>query len=406
MVRCLADIGAVEVAAEQAAKDHLNAHRRSPDPMRVLQLTKFFAPFRGGIESVVLELTTGLNQLGVATDVLCANHDRGSTLRESDAGGFKVTRVKSFGKLLSTSVAPAMVSELIRVADDYDVIHVHLPDPLTNLALFLARPKAKVVVHWHSDIVHQKLALSLYAPLQEWLLRRADAIIATSEPYWRDSPWLMKHGDKIRTIPIGIRDSFHGTASPRTSEVRARFPGKTVVFALGRMVYYKGFEHLVDAAKDLPDDFTIVIGGVGELRQSLQERISLANMTHKVLLVGNIEERELQAHFDAADVFCLPSTMRSEAFGVVLLEAMSAAKPIVATNIRGSGVPWVTLDGETGINVPVGDSAALAAAIRRIAEDPALAARLGVAARQRYLDFFTADRMVDATKSVYETLLS
>jgi rhamnosyl/mannosyltransferase len=374
--------------------------------MRVLQLTKFFAPFRGGIESVVLELTTGLEQHGVRTDVLCANHEPGATRRETSPEGFGITRVKSFGKVLSTSVAPAMVTELARVGDAYDIIHVHLPDPLTNLALFLARPKARLVVHWHSDVVQQKTALKFYAPLQEWLLRRADAIIATSEPYWRASPWLPKYRDKIRTVPIGIRDAFNGNASPLASQVRRRFPGDKLVFALGRMVYYKGFEHLVDAAKHLPANFTIVIGGVGDLMPALRARIVSAGLADRVLLIGSIGEEELQAHFDAADIFCLPSTERSEAFGVVLLEAMAASKPVVATNIAGSGVPWVTLDGVTGYNTATGDAQALAVAIQRIAGNPELAKALGAAARARYLELFTADRMVSNVQAVYEELLA
>jgi rhamnosyl/mannosyltransferase len=372
--------------------------------MRILQLTKFYPPVMGGIESVVFELVEGLNRAQHRTDVLCANQ---SLRRQAETlpAGYSVTRVASFGKFLSTSMAPSMIPSLARMMDDYDVIHVHLPDPMTNLALWFARPNARIVVHWHSDIVQQKKALALYLPLQRWLLARADAIIATSPPYWQSSPWLPEHAGKIRSIPIGIGDRDAKSNADAVGELRAKYANRRIVFSLGRMVYYKGFDHLIDASRLLPDDCVVVIGGSGPLLGRLLARIASEGLSDKVFFPGRIPEHEIGIYFDAADLFCLPSDKRAEAFGVVLLEAMRAGKPLIAADIPGSGVPWVNQDGETGLNVPVGDSAALGKAIARLLGNRELASRFGAGARCRYETHFTADKMVRACLALYEEIV-
>lgn len=372
--------------------------------MRTLQLSKFYPPVMGGIESVVYELTEGMNRLQRRTDVLCANL-RLKNETEQWPHGYSVTRAASFGQLLSTSMAPSMIRLLAQQAAAYGLIHVHLPDPMANLALWLARPRAKIVIHWHSDIIQQKRALAVYQPLQRWLLERADAIVATSDAYWRASPWLPRFAAKIHSIPIGIQDRDSSADPHRVTELRARFGGRRIIFALGRMVHYKGFDHLVAAVPALPDDTVIVIGGSGPMLPQLRASVAAKGLANKVLLTGRISNEEIDAYFDAADLFCLPSDSRAEAFGVVLLEAMRAAKPIVASDIPGSGVPWVNVHGTTGLNVPVGDSDALGAAICRILGDRDLARQYGLNARQRYLQLFTADKMVDACLRLYARLV-
>lgn len=373
--------------------------------MRTLQLSKFYPPVMGGIESVVFELTEGLNRLSERTDVLCANLQlKNETERWPQ--GYIVTRAASLGQLLSTSMAPAMIQLLARQAAAYDLIHVHLPDPMANLALWLVRPRPKIVVHWHSDIIQQKRALAAYQPLQRWLLERADAIVATSETYWQASPWLPPFAAKIHSIPIGIQDRRSSTDPSGITELRSRFGGRRIVFALGRTVHYKGFDQLVAAASAIPDDTVIVIGGSGPMLPQLRASVAASGLEDKVVLTGRISGEEIEAYFDAADLFCLPSNSRAEAFGVVLLEAMRAGKPIVASDIPGSGVPWVNEHGTTGLNVPVGDSRALGAAICTILGDPELARQYGLHARQRYLDLFTADKMVESCLRLYARLVS
>lgn len=367
---------------------------------RCLQLSKFYPPVLGGIESVAFELTEGLARLGFQMEVLCANTTRGTICERRP---YPVVRVSSWGKLLSTSMSPSMVLELLFRRSRQDVLHVHLPDPMANLAIYIARPRGRLVVHWHSDVVNQKRALRLYAPLQAWLLRRADAIVATSEPYAATSNWLRPFLYKVRVVPIGIRPPSFDPAL--VTAVRQQYPGKRIVFALGRMVYYKGFDTIIQAARELAPDVMVLVGGGGELLGEHRAAVRALGLEQRIQFLGRLEDSEVSALMHACDVFCLPSNVRAEAFGVVLLEAMAAARPIVATRIEGSGVPWVTLHGVTGLNVPVGDHSELANALTSILNDPTAAARYGAAARKRFEDLFTAERMVDAIAALYRQLV-
>lgn len=373
-------------------------------PMRALQLSKFYPPVMGGIESVAWELVEGLNHRGVPTDVLCANQQP-HTAREQAASGYRIWRSASWGMLLSTSMAPSMGWHLHQMAQGCSIVHLHMPDPAAALALWLARPRARLVVHWHSDVIRQRLAMHLYAPLQNWVLARADAIIATSEPYARASEALQPWRRKVHVVPIGISDNAAAVDATAMAAVRRQVRQRRIVFALGRMTYYKGFEVLIEAAARLPEDTVVVIGGDGEMLaqyKSLTARLGLAG---KVQFPGHIADPDLPNWFAACDVFCMPSTVRAEAYGVAMLEAMVMARPIVASDIEGSAVPWVNQHGVTGFNFPVRDSQALADTLCRLLDDPPLSRRLGEAARERYLSSFTAERMTQQTIELYRSLV-
>ena len=374
--------------------------------MKILQFSKFYPPFHGGIESVAYELTEGLNALGFATDVLCAAMDRNTTV-ESSPSGYRITRAGSMGRVLSTSIAPALIHLLHQAGAQYDIIHLHMPNPMAALAMWLVRPKAKLVTHWHSDVVHQKRALKLYEPLQRWILKRSDAIIATSESYFLASDALQAWRDKVEVIPLGIRPPpiNNQTTTENTKKIRAQFGNRKIIFALGRMTGYKGFDTLIDAAKLVDDDAVILVGGSGGLLKTYRERVLHDGLENKIHFIGRIPDEEMSAYFAAATLFCLPSNARSEAFGVVLLEAMAAGKPIVATNIPGSGVPWVNQHGITGFNVPICDGAALAGSINLILGDEKLAHKMGAAGRDRFYREFRAATMVDKTAALYKRVL-
>ena len=370
--------------------------------MRVLHLSKFFPPVSGGIETVVHELADGLSQRGVDVRVICAN-TRARTEHDKSKLGYPVLRTASLGRLLSTSVAPGMLAQVRRASPDVDLIHVHMPDPMAALALFIADPTCKIVVHWHSDVMRQRIGLKLYSPLQRWLLQRADAIVCTSPAYAAASPWLQAWRDKLVVIPIGVR----GLSPPSPDEeeaVRRRAGGRRVVFSLGRMTRYKGFDVLIDAAAMLRDDCVIIVGGDGDLLSSYRERVRQRGLSRQIQFVGHVRPEELGAYFSVADVFCLPSTTRAEAYGVVILEAMSLGKPVVATNIVGSGVPWVNQAGVTGLNVPINDAQALVRALNTILGDPGLARQMGASAKARFVAELNADSMVDNTLALYSKL--
>lgn len=377
---------------------------QSINGLRCLQISKFYPPVPGGIESVVFEITEGLWQLGAMMEVLCSNT---GLVSARDNYPYPVLRTGSLGSLLSISVSPALPWQLLLQRRHYDVIHLHLPNPMANLAVYLARPAGRLVLHWHSDIIKQKRALRLYAPLQEWLLRQAHAIVATSEAYARSSPWLQPYASKVHVIPIGIRDPLLERKEDQRHTVQAlreRVGNRRIVFALGRATYYKGFDVLIRAASRLPDDVSVVIGGDGALLPELRALTHALGVSDRVHLAGQIAQEDLAAYYHAAEVFCLPSLVRSEAFGVVLLEAMAHSLPIVASEIEGSGVPWVNLHGETGLNVPPGDPDALAAALNCLLRDDSLRQRFGQAGRQRFEQEFTADKMVARTACLYQRL--
>jgi rhamnosyl/mannosyltransferase len=368
--------------------------------MKVLQLGKFYPPEHGGMEAAVRELTEGLNAVGLRTDVLCT-HRHWRTQEEAWPGGYRVVRAGSPAMLLSTPMAPALVKQARRLIPEADIVHLHMPNPMAALALLCTPFRGHLVVHWHSDVVRQRIALRLYEPLQRWVLQRADAIVATSERYANASSALRPWQSKLAVVPIGIADHRARLCCCQGGTVRARYPGKKIVFALGRMAGYKGFDILVQAAAMLPEDTVVIIGGGGDLLDRLRDRVAEAGLAGRVILPGPIPEEDLSSYFSAADLFCMPSTTRAEAFGIAMLEAMAMGKPIVATDIAGSGVPWVNVHGETGFNVAPGSAAALNEGVRQVLGDPALGARFGQGARQRYLSTFTAAAMTRRVVDIY-----
>jgi len=369
--------------------------------MRILQLGKFY-PIEGGIEQMMYDLMTGLSQRGIRCDMMCA----------ARKGGSRIVRVNSNASLICcgslamvarTMISPSMVFRLRKVCDSYDIIHVHHPDPMAGLALWLSGFKGKVVLHWHSDILKQKTLLKLYRPLQDWLIRRAARIVGTTPVYVRESPFLSGCQEKTVAFPIGI--DHHAPDPVRSERIRNEYPGKKIVLFIGRLVEYKGLRYLIDAASGLPSDYVVLIGGAGPLRDSLQSRIDSLGLGDKVKLIGRVPEETLSSYFEACSVFCISSIRKTEAFGMVQVKAMSAGRPVVATKIPQSGVSWVNADGVSGINVPVCDSKALAEAVMAITRDEETYSRFCRGARERYLETFTMPHMIDNCKKLYDGVL-
>lgn len=372
--------------------------------MKILQLSKFYPPDHGGIESVARDLSVGFVRHGCAVEVLCA-HKRWHYTEECGPEGVRVTRAASMGMLQSTSMAPSLPWLMWRRRREPDVIHVHMPDPLAALAVWVARPVGKVVLHWHSDVVRQRPTRRLYQPLERWLLRRADAVIATSQAYADSSPSLQTFRGKVVVIPIGAH-APEAAEPVRVERLRALYGDRRIVFALGRMTYYKGWEVLIEAARELPADVLVVVGGGGPTLPLYREMAERAGMAERVRFVGPLSAPGVEAHFALACVFCMPSTLRAEAFGVATLEAMARGLPVVCTDIPGSGLGWLQQDGVTGLQVAPRDAAALAKALQRLLDDAELRERLGAAGRARWAELFTAETMADQTVALYRRLLN
>ena len=371
--------------------------------MRILQVGKFY-PVRGGVEKVMYDLMVGLSRRNIHCDMLCAVTERQKpgTIQLNEYA--RLFCMATWLKLSATMISPALILKLRKIRREYDIIHIHHPDPMACLALFLSGYKGKVILHWHSDILKQKMLLRLYRPLQRWLIRRANVIVGTTPVYVQQSPFLKHAQAKITDIPIGI-DELHAE-SDKIARIKALYAGKTIVFSLGRLVEYKGFAFLIEAATYLADKYVILIGGEGHLRNKLQQQIDELGVGEKVKLLGFIpDDKDAAAYFMACDVFCMSSIWKTEAFGIVQIEAMSCGKPVVATCIEGSGVSWVNAHGISGYNVASQDAKALAEAIETIVSDSNHYEKLSTGARRRFETMFTTDTMVDKCLKLYHTLI-
>ena len=378
----------------------MNDFMQTDEDNRVLQLGKFW-PVIGGVEKVEYEFATGLSAVGQPCDMLAAacQGAGGETMIGEHA---RLITCRTWRKIAATMIAPSMISELRRRCCQYKLIHIHHPDPMAALALWLSGYKGPVVLHWHSDIAKQKCLLRFYMPLQRWLLRRASLILGTTPVYVAESPHLVAVRSKLEYLPIGIEPIV---PEPQAVEkLRRHYQGRKIVFTLGRLVAYKGFEYLVEAARYLDSGYVILIGGSGPLASRLRQAIDKHGVSDRVELLGRVSDADLPAYYGACSLFCLSSVQKTEAFGIVQIEAMSCGKPVVATRIPESGVSWVNAHGVSGLNVVPRDACELARAIRKIADHPETYQVYCRGARRRYEEMFTKDKMINDLLEIYHRL--
>jgi glycosyltransferase involved in cell wall biosynthesis len=363
--------------------------------LRVLHVGKYYPPYHGGMETHLHALCTAIAG-DVDVEVLVANEGRETVREEMD--GVPVTRLGTIATVASTAFTPGLVEAIRR--SRADIVHLHFPHPTGVLSWLASRHPGRLVVTYHSDIVRQRVLGALFTPLLHRALDRASAIVCTSPQYVESSRVLQRHRAICHVLPFGVpMDRIDAPDMRAVAELRARH-GDRLVLSVGRMVPYKGFEYLIRAMRDVRGHLLIV--GEGPQRPALEAEIAAAGVADRVRLVGPVPEMATYLH--AADVFALASVQRSEAFGLVQVEAMASGKPVVNTALD-SGVPYVSLDGVTGITVPPRDAGSLAVALERLLDDPALRERLGAAGRERAHALFSVDAMVAATLQLYEQLM-
>lgn len=363
---------------------------QNKNTLKVLQFGKFYPPDMGGIEKVMQDLCDGLRQKGIVCDVLCSNSSN-HYQEDITPYGARIYRTASFGKVASTSISPQMISKLQELINHYDIIHIHLPDPMATLALFFSNHKnKKIIIHWHSDIINQKFLLNFFLPLQSWILNRADKIIATSEKYILESPYLQKHREKCICIPIGI--DF-----PTPSQLPSQ--NSNIILSVGRLVPLKGFEYLIKSALTLPNRFQIHIIGDGKsnYKQQLQELINSLNLQNRVFLLGAKSQDELKIIYQKANCFVLPSLQ--ESYGIVLLEAMASGLPIVCTKLSPSGSDWINQDGKTGCVIETKNAHSIKKAILITQKHYFFYQKNCI---ERYKTYFTLDTMLSKIISSYQ----
>jgi rhamnosyl/mannosyltransferase len=298
-------------------------------------------------------------------------------------------------------LAPSFPVRLWQTSRDADIVHHHLPNPLSVISHLTApSTDAPVVVTYHSDIVRQQSALRLYRPYLHRFLANVDHIFVTSPRLLDYSDHLTPYREKASVVPLSIDLDEYGQYDGPSVD----FPGdpnRPTLLFVGRLNYYKGVEYLLDAMSSIDAD--LLIAGDGGRRDALASRVNRLGVADRVHFLGYVDEEQLHACYDRADVFVLPSVEPSEAFGIVQLEAMAYGTPVINTNLP-TGVPWVSLDGETGVTVPPRDAEALRNAITELLNDSERRRAYGEHARKRVERYFGRDRMLDTMEARYQAI--
>jgi len=368
--------------------------------MHVLHVGKYYPPYRGGIETVVEQLCRGLAGRGVEVTALVSN-DTSSTVDET-IDGVRVLRLGRTAELNSQPVNLRLVPELRRLR--FDALHFHTPNPVGALAVLLAQRAEPIVVTHHSDIVRQRLLGAPATAVQSSLYRRASALIAATPKHIEHSPVLRGFASKCRVIHFPIDASPYVDATSLWDEqLPTAWQSEPLVLFVGRLVYYKGIDVLLEALR-LTERGQLAIVGVGPLAPRLADQAARLGIAERVRFLGAVSVERLRSMYKCARLLVLPSVAPSEAFGMVQLEAMAAGRPVISTDLK-SGVPYVNQHGVTGLIVPPRDPFALAAAMKTLLDDEPRALALGEAAQRRVLAEFHVDKVVDAHIELYAGLI-
>lgn len=385
--------------------------------MNILHIGKYYAPFNGGIEQVTQSLAENCAEAGDNVRVLAHEHERDAnklaTCAKAQATGVTVKKVPIWGILMFTPIAPLFAWYLWReLKQNPDIIHIHMPNPSAFWLLLLpSARKAKWLVHWHSDVIDDQASAALrlfyraYRPFERWLLRRADVVVCTSPNYARHSGALRDVQNKVRVVPLGVNV---GRAFGATTSEPNPTPQPLKLLTVGRLTYYKGHRYLLESIAHLKKrnvDVIWNIVGTGEEEANLRQRCRALDLNQNVNFLGRLSDEALQQQFNQCDVFCLPSIERTEAFGIVLMEAMRAEKPCVVTDVPGSGMSYVVSDGVTGRVAKRCDSYSLASLLEDASLQRERWRQMGINGRLRLEQYFRSDVVAAQMREVYRGML-
>jgi len=355
---------------------------------KVLHISKYYYPFAGGIEQVARDAVRAL-QGKFEQKILCFEHDKNENINVVD--DVEVIRCKCQCKIFSLSISLEMARKFKDLLKTFkpDYIVFHYPNPFFASILLRNIPKeCKLILYWHLDIIRQKILGKIFHLQNLALLKRADTIIATSPNYIEGSKYLSKFRSKCQVIPNCI-DENRLAKTPKAIElaekIRKENEGKTICLSVGRLVPYKGYSYLIKSAQKLDENFAFFIIGDGEKRKSLTRQ---SKNCPSVKFLGKLTDDELKAYYLAADIFCFPSITKNEAFGVALAEAMYFGLPSVTYTIPGSGVNYVSLNGETCLEVANRNVDAYADAVKKLATNSELRKKFNLASSLRVTQNF------------------
>ncbi|GGP23631.1 glycosyltransferase [Silvimonas iriomotensis] len=370
--------------------------------MKVLHVYKTYYPDTvGGVEQVIRGLAMGGRAQGVAADVLVLS----AAVKHPETlviDGVTVHRYPTTVDVASTPFSAREARDFGRFIAPYDVLHYHFPWPFGDVLHALAGHRKPSVVTYHSDIVKQKWLKKAYSPLMNWFLGHVDAIAPTSPGYLASSVDLVPFRDKCTVIPLGLDPASHPAPDPQAvAAYRERFGERYFAF-VGVFRYYKGLQYLIEAASHVAEN--IVLMGDGPLRGEYEAEAARRGLTN-LHFIGLVDEQVKMDILAGAHAFVFPSHLRSEAFGLGLAEAAMMGKPMISCDI-GTGTSFINLHGETGLVIPPADPSALAQAMNTLSSDVELATRQGEAARRRFGQMFSLDKMVSAYTALYRRVLA
>ena len=369
--------------------------------MRVLHVYRtFFPDTQGGLEEVIRQICNGTTALGAQNTVFTTTKDPNAE-RHLEISGTTVVRVPETFEIASCNVALRSRAEFSKQVEETDIIHYHFPWPFADVLDRLTKPNKPSLVTYHSDIVRQKLLLRLYTPLMKRFLEAQDRIVCTSPNYFATSSTLSPLESKVDIIPIGLDRSIYPQITPELlNKMKAEYGSQFFLF-VGVLRYYKGLHILLEAIKNAP--YKVVIVGSGPTEKQLKEQAESLQLTN-VVFAGHVSDEEKVALFELSRGIVFPSYLRSEAFGVTLLEGAMHSKPLISTEV-GSGTSHVNVHEKTGLVVAPGSPSALRRAMDQLYDRPDMAKLMGQRARERFDMLFTGQLMARRYFELYQSLL-
>ena len=368
----------------------------------ILQIAKYYHPVEGGIETVTKYMAEGLTAFN--NYVVCFSQD--GITRMDEINGVKVYRIAPSIKISSQDIAFSYYYYLKKIIYEVqpDIILLHCPNPfLYPIISRLTPPEAKLVLLWHSDILGKGTLYHLVSYFEKKILKKADLIMATSPNYIHPSSPIYAYRQKIKVIPNGIiKSDFQWKLGDETTveDIRRMYNHKKIIFFVGRHATYKGINYLIEAEKYIKSDCVILIGGRGPET----ERLKKSTRSERIKFVGRIPNEYLRCYYYASDIFAFTSCTKQEAFGIALAEAMYCGSVPVTFTIEGSGVNWVSVNGQTGEEVPLGDVKAYAAAIDKLIRKKDLYYKYASAGKDRIVDMFTSEKSNSVAEKVLQSL--
>ena len=384
--------------------------------MKILLVNKAYHPHLGGVETVVRQIALGMTRAGHEASVLCFGDEDADETRE----GVLVRRVRPAWRIGSAPLGASFLAEFRAMAEQSGVINLHSPNPMGEIAALAhkrgKKPGQRIICTYHGDAQRPELLLPGYDVLMRRFFGVCDAVVASSPKIISSSRVLSRLDrlgkrppGKIRVIPLGVdcEKYLPAPGSPESESAEKLLAGLPagsfrVMFA-GRLVYYKGLQFLLGALRILKERgilASVFIVGSGPLEGEIKAFADRNGLADRVIIIPPQPEGAYRALFHQADCFVLPSTHRTEAYGIALLEAMASGLPVISTEL-GTGTSWINVDGDTGFVLVPGDPEALARAIETLTLNASVRERFGQRALERSREIFDEEKMLDGYEKLF-----